>query len=193
MGNAVSVQKALKFLNIPNIISANPEDLREANVIILPGVGSFQKGIHNLHEMGFFEVIREEVLVNKKPFLGFCLGMQLLATKGYENGPTPGLNLIKGEVKRIESKKKRIPHMGWNTIETIKEGHFQGIASKDYYFVHSYHFVPEKKQVIVATVDYELNLVACIQKGNIFATQFHPEKSQQAGLSMIRNFYNCHA
>lgn len=193
MGNVVSVQKALKYLNIPNQISSNPVDLKSSDFIILPGVGAFQKGIQNLHELGFYEIIREEVIEGKKPFMGFCLGMQLLASVGHEYQLTSGLDLIKGEVIRIETRDKRVPHMGWNTVNPLQGEYFEGIDVLDYYFVHSYHFVPNEENVVAATVNYENDYVACVSKDNIFGTQFHPEKSQDAGLSLMKNFFQKYA
>jgi glutamine amidotransferase len=193
MGNVGSVQKALNYLKIPSVITSNFDQIRSADFIILPGVGSFEKGMDNLRSSGLAELLTEEVMHNKKPFMGMCLGMQLIATTGYEPVKSPGLGWIKGEVIKIISPGKRIPHMGWNNISIQNDYYFKDIPSTDFYFIHSYHFQVAEENAVSATVDYGIPLTACVQKDNIFAAQFHPEKSQKAGLTLLKNFFQLHA
>lgn len=193
MGNVASVQKALHFLNIASVISKDEADLHQANYIILPGVGSFKQGMENLRNSGLTDLLHQEVILNKKPFLGICLGMQLLAKTGTEPEICAGLGWIDGEVIKMQESDKRIPHLGWNNIETKGEGFWNESDSKDFYFIHSYHFSPADKEHIAATVNYGSDYVAAVQRDNIFATQFHPEKSQQAGLALLKRFFEHHA
>jgi glutamine amidotransferase len=193
MGNVASVQKALSFLKVENFITADPDLIENSDAIILPGVGSFQKGIHNLRESCLADVLTYQVIDRKKKFLGICLGMQLLAENGNEPVPCLGLGWIKGEVKKFEFSDLRVPHMGWNNIEIVNDTYFNTGGNKDFYFIHSYHMVPEDENVISATVDYGIKVVAAIQKENIFATQFHPEKSQTSGLTVLESFLKSNA
>jgi glutamine amidotransferase len=191
MGNLFSVKNALDAINAEVIISDNPNDLKKADKIILPGVGAFPDGMKNLKNMGFIEVLEKEVLENEKPFLGICLGMQLLASDSEEHKLTEGLGWIDGHVKRfnVDDKNLRIPHMGWNDVNIKKENPLFG-AIKDpiFYFVHSYHLIPKDSSVITATCNYGEEFMAAIQKNNIFGVQFHPEKSQKCGLELLKNF-----
>lgn len=189
MGNVASVQKALGFLNIESVITRDHDVIKNASYIVLPGVGSFKQGMANLHEFGLIDLLNTEVLQNKKPFLGICLGMQLLATEGTEPEITPGLGWIAGKVIKIEAPGKRIPHLGWNNITITNGGYFNNVGALDFYFIHSYHFDVANKQEVAATVNYGPDLVASVQRDNIFATQFHPEKSQNAGLQVLKNFF----
>ncbi len=193
MGNVASVQKALNFLNLKSIITSDHQALRDAEYIILPGVGSFLKGMENLRERGLDTLLTEEVVTNKKKFLGICLGMQLLSENGTEPEACKGLGWIKGTVVKFEAGALRVPHMGWNNITVVNDTFYKGVENSDFYFIHSYHMVPEDKQVIAATVHYGTDVVASIQKDNIFATQFHPEKSQDAGLTLLKTFFSQHA
>lgn len=190
LGNLASVQKALNFLKIENKITDNHNEIKSADFILLPGVGSFAHGMNNLKEKGLVDVLNEEVIGKRKKFMGICLGMQLIAETGTEPEVTPGLGWIKGTVKKIEADGLRIPHMGWNNIEVTNQNYFNNLDKKDFYFIHSYHFVPENKSVVAATVKYGQSLVAAVQNENIFATQFHPEKSQQAGLDLLKNYFS---
>lgn len=190
LGNLASVRKALNFLKIENKITDNHNEIKSADFILLPGVGSFAHGMNNLKVKGLVDVLNEEVIVKRKKFMGICLGMQLIAETGTEPEITPGLGWIKGTVKKIDAEGLRIPHMGWNNIEVINQNYFNHLDKKDFYFIHSYHFEPEDKKVIAATVEYGSNLVAAVQHENIFATQFHPEKSQQAGLDLLKNYFS---
>lgn len=193
MGNVASVQKALSYLKMPSVITSDFDQIRQADFIVLPGVGSFEKGMQNLHESGLSALLTEEVVQNKKPFIGMCLGMQLIATTGYEPSKTPGLGWIEGEVVRIVAPGKRIPHMGWNNIHIKDDTYFKDIPGSDFYFIHSYHFQVRDERTVSSVVEYGIPITATVQKDNIFAAQFHPEKSQKAGLAVLKNFFQIHA
>jgi imidazole glycerol-phosphate synthase subunit HisH len=193
MGNVASVQKALQFLKIESMITSDHGDIRNAEYILLPGVGSFLQGMKNLSERGLIELLTEEVITKQKKFLGICLGMQLLIENGTEPHHCKGLGWISGTVKKLELPGLRVPHMGWNDITIVNDTYYKDVNDLDFYFIHSYHMVPDDKIVIAATVNYGINIVASIQKDNIFATQFHPEKSQTAGLAVLKSFFNQHA
>ena len=193
MSNLGSIHRALEECGANDVrISDNPESLRTADKIILPGVGAFGDGIEQLRSRGWVDVLREEALDNKIPLLGICLGMQLLATEGYENGVQPGLDLIPGSViKLIPTKtQEKIPHVGWNEVHYARDNElFKGIKNgRDFYFVHSYHFVPNDEADIIGTTPYCGRFVSAVSRGNIFGTQFHPEKSIPSGFDLIRNF-----
>jgi len=191
MGNVASVEKALAFLKIPCITTADHELIEKSDAIILPGVGSFEQGMKNLSERNLITFLTDQVIGKKKKFLGICLGMQLIVTDGEEPVDNPGLGWVKGRVTRIRVQNLRVPHMGWNNISVTDKGtYFKDAAHKDFYFIHSYHFIPDDKNVIAATVNYGTDLVAAVQQDNIFATQFHPEKSQEAGLALLKSFLN---
>lgn len=190
MGNVASVQKALNFLNLKSIITNDHHIITEANYIVLPGVGSFKQGMANLKEHKLDELLTKLVINEKKNFLGICLGMQLIAEYGNEPERCKGLGWIKGEVKKIDAPHLRIPHMGWNDIEVKNETFFNGILSKDFYFIHSYHFDAANTNDVSSYVNYGDKLVSSIQHENMFATQFHPEKSQDSGLQLLRNYFS---
>jgi len=191
ISNLTSVANAFSYLGEKTIISNKAQDIKDAEKIILPGVGAFGDGMKNLKELGLIEVLNEEVIKNGKPLLGLCLGMQLLADEGEEGGLIKGLGYIQGKVKKLEPKDKnlRVPHIGWNDVFLKKDCPLlSGLKEyEDFYFVHSYHLVPEE-DVTVGTCEYGEKFVAVVQKNNIFATQFHPEKSQRPGLKILKNF-----
>lgn len=189
LGNLASVQKALNFLKLENKITSDHDEIKSSDFILLPGVGSFAHGMQNLREKRLDLLLSDEVLGKKKNFLGICLGMQLIAETGTEPYENPGLGWIKGKIVKMESGTLRIPHMGWNSIEVRQENYLADLNHKDFYFIHSYHFVPEDEKVVAAYVDYGTKLVAAIQHENIFAAQFHPEKSQGAGLTLLKNYF----
>lgn len=193
MGNVASVQKALNFLGIKSIITDDQDAIRNSTSILLPGVGSFAQGMENLHQRNLVKLLTEEVMNNKKPFLGICLGMQIILEKGNEPYECLGLGWIKGEVKMFELQDLNVPHMGWNNIDVLNDTYYKNLSTNDFYFIHSYHVVPTDAKDIAATVNYGFDVVASVQKENIFATQFHPEKSQVAGLSVLKNFFNANA
>ncbi|MBI2063445.1 MAG: imidazole glycerol phosphate synthase subunit HisH [Candidatus Yanofskybacteria bacterium] len=194
LGNLFSVRNAFKLLGVEVIVSSKPNDIKNAERLILPGVGAFGDGMNNLKAKGLDEVIIEEVSANKKPFLGICLGLQLLADIGFEYGENKGLGLISGNVRKleVESRGLKVPHIGWNNVSYIKESPlFKGIKpDSDFYFVHSYQLICGDKENLVATAQYGETITAAIQKNNIFASQFHPEKSQENGLKLLENFVN---
>jgi glutamine amidotransferase len=195
MGNLRSVMNAFEFLGKPAYIANQPDDIQDADKIILPGVGAFGDAMKNLRSAGWVDALNEQVMHRGKSFLGLCLGMQLLATTSTEHGLHHGLNWIAGTVSRITPKDSslRVPHIGWNEVRFIKnEGLFGNLGkSVDFYFVHSFVFHPDDPAVISGLCDYGGEFVACIGFNNIFATQFHPEKSQKSGLTVLRNFIRC--
>lgn len=190
-GNLRSAQKAFEHV-APDAkvqLTSNPADLKTATHIVLPGVGAFGDCAAGLNAInGMKDEMEEKVLQQKKPFLGICVGMQLLAEKGHEHGTHQGLGWIKGEVKLINSNNLPIPHMGWNGLN-IKTPHaiLQGIES-DVYFVHSYGFNAADLKDIIASTSYGTEITAILARDNIIGVQFHPEKSQDAGLQLLRNF-----
>jgi glutamine amidotransferase len=192
MGNLGSVANAFAAINYPTFITSNPDDLCQASHIVLPGVGAFGDGMQNLLSAGWVKVLEEEVLEKGKPFLGICLGMQLLATAGTEHGFHKGLNWIPGTVNRLDSKEPsiRVPHIGWNDVHFLKKDClYSGLSdSQVFYFVHSYVFYPEDVSVISGVSDHGVEFVSSLERGNIHATQFHPEKSQKFGLQVLSNF-----
>lgn len=174
------------------VVSSDPDVVRRSDRIVLPGVGAFGDCRHNLGAIGgLFGAIEEKVRTGT-PFLGICVGMQLMATRGLEHGVHPGFDWIKGDVVKMEPADKtlKIPHMGWNELQ-LRTDHpvFNGIASDDHaYFVHSYHLVPKNADDLVATVEYGGPITAAVGRDNMVGTQFHPEKSQKTGLRLIANF-----
>jgi glutamine amidotransferase len=193
MGNVASVQKALTFLGIKSIITHDHAIIETSSSILLPGVGSFSQGMENLRERGLVKMLTEEVFFKKKPFLGICLGMQLILENGNEPYKCKGLGWIQGEVVKFDLKNLKVPHMGWNNINVHNDTYYKSLITNDFYFIHSYHVKAANKQDVAATVNYGFDVVASIQRGNIFATQFHPEKSQTAGLSILKTFFELNA
>jgi glutamine amidotransferase len=195
MGNVASVQKAIRKLGYNSIITSDYDQIQNADFIILPGVGSFCAGMENLQKLGLVDILTKEVVYNKKPFLGICLGMQLLATIGNEPNREKGLGWIDGEVIKIESQHQlRIPHLGWNNVSVENRNEFYNeFDGLDYYFIHSYHFKANNEKDVVLSVQYDSKLVAALQKDNIYAMQFHPEKSQEAGMALLKKIIEQHA
>jgi imidazole glycerol-phosphate synthase subunit HisH len=192
MGNLRSVGNAFRALGCEAVVSRNPNDLTRAERVVLPGVGAFGDGIRNLMVMGWIEALEKEVREKGKPFLGLCLGMHLLATTGTEHGIHRGLDWIPGIVKRIQvdDPSIRVPHIGWNDVHFKKTSClYRGLENpQTFYFVHSFVFFPEEVSITSGICSYGIDLVASIEKDNIFATQFHPEKSQKAGIAILKNF-----
>lgn len=192
MGNVDSVKRAVEECGGSAVISNKKSDLESATHIILPGVGNFKNGMEHLESDNLISLLYNQIIEEKKPFLGICLGMQLLAQKGWEGGEKPGLGWIQGEIKRFSPNEKdtRIPHIGWNEVFFENENPlFKGILSgKDFYFVHSYHFVGCKKAEVIGYTPYCGSFISAVNKDNIFGVQFHPEKSQKIGFQLIRNF-----
>ena len=197
-GNISSVINSFQAVAQNNININVTEDLNQiksSDKIVLPGQGSFKSCIDALNNIsGLVDTLKDFALVNKKPLLGICVGLQMFADVGYEEAETKGLGWIPGKVSKIDNKngKYKLPHIGWNEIEFMKNSKiFNGIENKSHmYFVHSYEFIPEDKSVISATVDYSTRVVCSIEKENLFGTQFHPEKSDKLGLQIIKNFIN---
>jgi len=196
IGNVSSVINAIKKLGFNCKLSYHYEDLKSASHIILPGVGSFEQGMDNINKLGLKKIIIDYVLNRKIPFLGICLGMQLLATEGYENNKhTKGLDLIQGKVIKLDSKGFKLPHIGWNNAEFLFETPLnKNIQNKsDFYFVHSWVFECNKKENIVSTTNYGSRFTSTIGQNYIYGTQFHPEKSLEMGLKLLQNFLNINA
>lgn len=192
MGNLQSVANMLNYLGASSQITSVPAEIAAADKIILPGVGAFHEAMANLRQLGLVAVLRQEVLEKSKPFLGICLGLQLIADKGYEGGETAGLSFIPGEVVKMEPNDRtlRIPHMGWNDVTPCLGTKMYGADQRPrvFYFVHSYCFIPKVEADISGTVEYGGAVVASLERGNIWATQFHPEKSQKDGIELLKNF-----
>ena len=179
VGNLYSVEKALNFVGGDVKVTNSAKDLQRAEKIILPGVGAFGDCMKNL----------EEEVAKKKFFLGICVGLQILFEESEESPNVKGLGIFKGKVKKISAGNLKIPHMGWNSVEIKNSKIFSSVKNNSYfYFVHSYHAVPFEKNLIVATTDYGEKITAAVEFENIFATQFHPEKSGDVGLQVLRNF-----
>ena len=194
LGNLFSVYNAFKLLGIKAVISSKPDDIKSAERLVLPGVGAFGDGIANLKRLGLDRILTTEVIDKKKPFLGICLGLQLLADRGFEYGEHQGLGWIRGEVRKLDVEKSglKLPHIGWNSIKMIRPSSLLDNIQDgaDFYFLNSYHLVCENSEDLVAVVPYGEDVTAIIQRQNIFGAQFHPEKSQSNGLKLLENFIN---
>lgn len=189
-GNIKSVEKALKLLGEEAVITRDREIILSADKVILPGVGAFGDAMHNLKKYGLDEVIRE-VVSKKTPFLGICLGLQLLFERSDETPGVEGLGILKGEILRIPDKEGlKIPHMGWNSLKLQNDGRlFRGLPEEPYvYFVHSYYLKAEDESIVTAMTEYSTLIHASVEKENVFACQFHPEKSSDTGLQILKNF-----
>lgn len=192
MGNLASVEKALNYLGLKCIITSDHNHIKASSGIILPGVGSFEQGINNLKDKGLDQILYKEVIDNNKLFLGICLGMQLIMENGSEPRPSKGLSWIKGNVEPINNIEFPIPHLGWNNIYSQNEDMPKDNIENNFYFIHSFHVVP-LENVEKQWVNYEFPMVASLKKGNIHATQFHPEKSQSAGLEYLKKIFQDYA
>ena len=189
-GNIKSVEKAIQFLGKEAVITRNPEEILSATHVILPGVGAFGDAMEKLHKYGLVSVIHE-VIKRNIPFIGICLGLQLLFERSEETPGVEGLGILKGEIKRIPDKEDlKIPHIGWNSLKYPNKGRlYEGIPEDSYvYFVHSYYLDAEDKDIVMATTEYGTKIHASVEKGNVFACQFHPEKSSSVGLKILENF-----
>ena len=176
-------------------VTSNLNKIKSSDKVVLPGQGSFKSCIKALNSVnGLVDCLNEFAIINKKPLLGICIGFQMFADIGYEETETKGLGWIPGKVLKIDNQngKYKLPHIGWNQINIVKDSKiFKDIKNNSHmYFVHSYEFVPDDKNVISATTDYSSNIVCSVEKENIFGTQFHPEKSDKLGLDIIKNFIN---
>ena len=197
MGNIFSAQQSFIKVVEENKISAevnisnNPNEIRKSSHVILPGQGAFgscMRGLKNIS--GMIDALENFAIKDKKPFLGICVGMQLLADVGYENGEHTGLGWIGGSIKKIEIKNLKLPHMGWNNVESTNSHHKTNLAprNKDFYFVHSYFFECKSQKNIMAVTNYGLTFASIVAKENIYGVQFHPEKSSEQGLELIKKF-----
>lgn len=192
MGNLRSVQKGFERMGHDAAVTQDPKVISSASKVVLPGVGAFPDCMRNLEEYGLIDAVRRSIS-SGKPFLGICLGLQLLFTESEEFGISQGLDIIKGRVIRFTGPAfgtLKVPHMGWNSVSIKRRPPALADVPEDshFYFVHSFHVVPEDKGVIATTTDYGLEFVSSIWKDNIFAVQFHPEKSQDLGLSILKRF-----
>jgi len=190
MGNLASVKNALAKLGYEAEITSSREQIRQADKVILPGVGAFGDAIDNIRSLDLEGVIKSAA-ASGVPFLGICLGLQLLFTESEENGLHQGLDIIPGRVERFNLPSQyKVPQMGWNSLIINPASRlFKGIPGGSYmYFVHSYYVVPRDREVIAAETEYGIKFVSAIEKNNVFATQFHPEKSGRVGLNILRNF-----
>lgn len=197
MGNLGSVRRALDELGVQPYVAEHPSALFDANRLILPGVGSFHEGMARLKEGGWIETLQRLVQVERKPLLGICLGMQMLAEIGEEGGEIPGLGFIRGRVRRLDvlGCTLRIPHVGWNEV-TYRDGEplFAHIPQgSDFYFVHSYALQAGDPEQISGSTPYGAEIVAAVRRGNVHGSQFHPEKSSRAGRQMLQNFLDLQA
>ena len=189
-GNIKSVEKALQKLGQDVVITRDAEEILRADKVILPGVGAFGDAMANLKKYQLDDVIRQ-VVEKGTPFLGICLGLQLLFERSDESRGVDGLGILKGEICKIpENGELKIPHMGWNSLHLQNEGRlFQGLEEDAYvYFVHSYYLKAEEEEIVKATTNYSVEIHASVEKGNVFACQFHPEKSSDVGLQILKNF-----
>ncbi len=197
-GNISSVINSFKEVAQDKVnieVTADLKKIKSSDKLVLPGQGSFKSCVDALNKInGLTEALTEFAINNKKPLLGICVGLQMFADIGYEETETKGLGWISGKVLKIDNQngKYKLPHIGWNQINIVKQSKiFKNIENNSHmYFVHSYEFIPNDKNVISATTDYSSNIVCSVEKENIFGTQFHPEKSDKLGLNIIDNFIN---
>ena len=176
-------------------VTSDLNKIKSSDKVVLPGQGSFKSCVDALKKIeGLTDTLNEFAIINKKPLLGICVGLQMFADIGYEETETKGLGWISGKVSKIDNQngKFKLPHIGWNQINIVKDSKiFQKVENNSHmYFVHSYEFIPNDKNVVSATTDYSSNIVSSVEKENIFGTQFHPEKSDKTGLKIINNFIN---
>lgn len=188
-GNLRSVQRGFERAGFSSTITCDPNVAAEATHLVVPGVGAFSGCMANLDRLGLLEPIRKQIQA-EKPYLGICLGLQILFSEGMEFGTRPGLGILPGQVVRFPKNDLKVPHMGWNEVQIEKETPmFKGIPNGAYfYFVHSYYGHPENPACIAATTDYGLKFASAVAQGRLFACQFHPEKSQQMGRLLLENF-----
>jgi glutamine amidotransferase len=190
MGNLRSVQKGFERVGYEAVITSDPAELARADKVVLPGVGAFADAIAELRRRELVEPIRAAI-DGDRPFLGICLGLQLLFETGYEDGQHEGLGILPGEVVRFDiSPELKVPHMGWNELHVRhRPPLLEGIAEgSHFYFVHSYYVAPSQDDVVATTTDYGGEFCSMVWRDNLFATQFHPEKSQRDGLQLLKNF-----
>ena len=197
-GNISSVINSFKEVAQDKVnieVTSDLNKIKSSDKVVLPGQGSFKSCVDALNKIdGLSDTLNEFAITNKKPLLGICVGLQMFADIGYEETETKGLGWISGKVSKIDNQdgKFKLPHIGWNQINIVKDSKiFRDIENNSHmYFVHSFEFIPEDKNVVSATTDYSSNIVCSVEKENIFGTQFHPEKSDKIGLKIISNFIN---
>ena len=189
LGNLKSVKSACDRLGVEAAVTAEPAAILGADGVIFPGVGAFQRAMENLGGLGLVEPLRQ-VAASGKPFLGICLGLQLLFAESAEHGQHEGLAIVPGKVVRFEANDLKVPHMGWNQVRQERPSPlFEGIPDETFfYFAHSYYAQPDDAAVAIGSTEYGVRYASAVQKGNVFATQFHPEKSGPTGLRMLGNF-----
>ena len=189
-GNKKSVYNLIKYLNYDVIVSRSSEDITKATHLILPGVGSYSEMMSKLKKYNLIDILSNEVLIKKKPFLGICVGMQVLSTFGYEFEKSTGLNWIEGIVRKLKTDRLKLPHIGWNTMLIQKKDKILNEIDENsnFYFLHSYVFEPKIINLIVAKTSYGESFPCIINSDNIWGFQFHPEKSQIAGQLILKNF-----
>ncbi|MCX5665963.1 MAG: imidazole glycerol phosphate synthase subunit HisH [Candidatus Omnitrophica bacterium] len=188
MGNLHSVRKALEVVGAGAKVSSSAKDILRADKIVFPGVGSFGEAMKELKKRKLVQPIKDAI-AEGKPFLGLCLGLQLLFERSEEAPGVKGLGVLKGEVKRFKLKGLKVPHMGWNSIKNKRSDIFDKVPDNSYmYFVHSYYVKPKDKKVVLSTTSYGIDFASGVCKDNVYAFQFHPEKSQALGLKILKNF-----
>tara|TARA_B100001123_G_C15306006_1_gene1022712 strand:- start:209 stop:829 length:621 start_codon:yes stop_codon:yes gene_type:complete len=194
IGNIASIHNGILSTGNDVVVSSDPKKISNSSHLILPGVGSFQKGMEGILSRGLAEILNEQVINKKKPILGICLGMQLFASHSFEDGHHKGLNWINGKVEKIDKDLKniKVPHMGWNEVKSQNKSKLLTNIEEPliFYFVHSYHFIPNDTSIITGTCKHGKDLTACIEYKNIYAAQFHPEKSHDVGQKLLNNFFN---
>ncbi|SPQ00519.1 Imidazole glycerol phosphate synthase subunit HisH [Candidatus Sulfobium mesophilum] len=188
MGNLRSVEKGFQKVGVDAKVTSSPKDVENARAVVLPGVGAFRDCIRNLTELSLTEAIAKSIQKGK-PYLGICLGLQVLFSESEEFGRCKGLDIFRGKVVRFQISEK-VPHMGWNNVKIARRPPIFSAVPDDsfFYFVHSYYVVPDDKEIVSGTSDYGLTFTSMIWKDNVFATQFHPEKSQSLGLKVLSGF-----
>ncbi|MBR1420750.1 MAG: imidazole glycerol phosphate synthase subunit HisH [Selenomonadaceae bacterium] len=187
VGNLFSVEKAFAYLGAEVIVTNSKEDLERADQIVLPGVGAFGDCMKNLNATGLIPTIKDQISRGKK-FLGICVGLQILFESSEESPDVEGLKILEGKVKKIDAPGLKIPHMGWNSINARDLKIFKGLKNPYVYFVHSYHAIPRNPNLIIARAVYSKNITAAVRWKNVTATQFHPEKSGDVGLQILKNW-----
>ena len=190
-GNLHSVKNALDFLGAQSVITGNADEILKADKVILPGVGSFGDALFSLRKNGLDKVVKE-VVKNKTPLLGICLGLQMMFEESEESPGVEGLGIFKGKIVKIPDTGLKIPHMGWNNITLTKDSALLGQKNNSpyVYFVHSYYLTTPQQDIVSAYTEYGERLAIAVEKDNVFATQFHPEKSGDAGMEILKNFIN---